>query len=429
MFSDESILHYIWKCKLFPVKDLRLKSGESLKIIRVGQQNDDAGPDFYESRIRIGKTLWAGSVEIHINASDWIKHHHQKDKAYDNVILHVVWNDDKKIFRTDGTLVPALELKSLINKDILEKIERLKDNNSSIPCKKEIHKVDKFTYRNWLDRVLVERLDYKIAHIKRLFDGNKGSWEDTFHILLARNFGFKINQQPFEMLARNLPQRLFGHHKSNLRQIEALVFGVAGFLDKEFIDTYPDSLKKEFEFLKRKYRLTTLDKFIWKFSKTRPDNFPTIRLAQFAALIHRSSHLFSKLLESREIDDYKAFFSNLEINNYWFYNYDFEKERKRETLVKIGAGSVDNLLINSIVPMLFFYGNYMQRDLFKSRALNILEKLKAEENSPVNNFRKLGLEIVSAADSQGILHLKNFYCNQKKCLNCAIGAKILNLKR
>lgn len=426
MISDESILHYLWKHKMFSTKALWVaNSEEPIEIIASGYHNYNAGPDFYESKLKIGETLWAGSVEIHINSSDWAKHRHQTDRAYDNVILHVVWNNDKEVFRTDGTLIPVLELKNRVDLKLIDKIIKIKNNDYWIPCQQDIHKIDDFTYKNWIDRILVERLDYKIEYIQQLYDASKGSWEDTFYILLAGNFGFKVNREPFEMLAKNLPQRLLALHKDNRKQIEALIFGVAGFLNEDFKDDYPKALKKEFEFLKHKYELHSLEKFVWKFAKTRPDNFPTIRLAQFAALVHKSSHLFSKLLVEQDLPAYKILFSELSINDYWFEHHHFDKSRKKNAAIRIGEKSIDNILVNSVAPMLFFYGNFLGKQKFKDKALYILENLKAEENKNVDGFKKLGFNIHSAYQSQGLIHLKNFYCNQKKCLNCAFGMKIL----
>lgn len=425
MVSKENILHYIWKYKLFPFKGLKTSLGEFIEVISPGYHNSNAGPDFYEARIKIGDTLWVGSVEIHVLASDWNRHNHQTDQSYDNVILHVVWQNDRDIVRTDGTTIPALELKSIIKPQLIEKIEKLRNNEYWIPCQEDIHKIDDLTYKTWVNRILVERLTYKSQAIRQLYNYTKGSWEDTFYILLAGNFGFKVNQQPFEMLAKNLPQQILARHKNNLQQLESLVFGIAGFLEDEFDHEYPNILKNEFRFLQRKYSLQILDKYIWKFAKTRPDNFPTVRLAEFTALIYKSSHLFSKLLEIKQVENYRSLFTDLIINPYWFRHYNFDKQRIKESLIKIGSGSIDNLLINSIAPMLFFYGDYMDNQSFKDSALSILESIKAEDNQVISGFRNLGFKVSLASESQGLLHLKNFYCNQKKCLNCAFGMKIL----
>lgn len=425
MVSKENILHYIWKYKLFPFKGLKTSLGEFIEVISPGYHNSNAGPDFYEARIKIGDTLWVGSVEIHVLASDWNRHNHQTDQSYDNVILHVVWQNDIEISRIDGTKIPALELKPVIEPQLIEKIEKLRNNEHWIPCQEDIHKIDDFTYKAWIDRILVERLTYKSETIRHIYSYTKGSWEGTFYILLAGNFGFKVNQQPFEMLAKNLPQQILARHKSDQQQIESLVFGVAGFLEDEFEDEYPNILKREFRFLQHKYNLKTLDKFIWKFAKTRPDNFPTIRLAEFAGLIYKSSHLFSRLLEIKHMKDYRLLFTDLTINPYWFEHYNFDKPRIKEFLIKIGTGSIDNLLINSISPILFFYGDYMDNQSYKDSALSILASIKAEDNQIINGFRNLGLKVSLSSESQGLIHLKNFYCNQKKCLNCAFGIKIL----
>ena len=410
---------------MFPQNGLKTCSGDTISVLSPGHLNSNAGPDFYDSKIKINDTLWVGTVEIHIQASDWNRHQHQQDQSYDNVILHVVWQKDKEVYRTDGTLIPALELENIIPRQLLDKIADLRNNEHWIPCQEDLPKVDEFTKRNWLDRMVIERLIDKTTAIKQIYDDTKGSWEDTFYILMSSNFGFKVNQQPFEMLAKNLSQQILAKHKDNPKQIEALIFGMSGLLASDFEDEYPKHLKDEFTFLKQKYGLRPLDPFIWKFAKTRPDNFPTIRLAQFAALVYKSSHLFSKLLEKESVKEYKDLFEGLAFNTYWNTHYLFDKEKKVPQKMNLGERSIDNLLINSVAPMLFFYGDYMDKQLFKDKAVALLESIKAEENLIIKGFRDLGFKAAVSSESQGLIHLRNFYCNQKKCLNCAIGIKIL----
>ncbi len=424
MLAQESILHYIWKFRLFNHQDLKTTLNHSLEIIHPGSANPDAGPDFYHAKIKIEETLWAGNVEIHLRSSDWYKHTHDTDQAYDNVILHVVWINDVDVYHSDRTIIPVLELQHLVDPDLILKVNALSGQAHWIPCEHQLAKVDEFTIKQWLDRMLVERLEEKSGYFKELLYHLKGSWEDTFYISLARSFGFKVNCLPFEMLAKNLPQQLLAKHKDQPLQIEALVFGVAGLLDNNFKDEYPQKLKIEYSFLKNKYGLKSIDAYLWKFAKTRPDNFPTIRLGQFSALIIKSVHLFSKILETKDVKALKSLFIELPVNDYWKSHYLFDHEQKRLSK-QIGNSSVDVLLINTVAPLLFSYGKEMDKEQYVQNADDILQTLKAEKNLIVNKFAVLGIRARSSFESQALLQMKNNYCNQKKCLNCSIGIKIL----
>ena len=424
MLANESILHYIWKYRLFNQQELKSTLNQPVHIIQPGMANPDAGPDFYHAKIKIEDTLWAGNVEIHLRSSDWYKHTHDLDKAYDNVILHVVWIDDVDVYHSDRTLIPVLELQNLVDPNLIHKINAFSHHNHWIACEHQLKEVDDLTKQQWLDRMLIERLQEKSNHFKELFHHLKGSWEDTFYISLARSFGFKVNNLPFEMLAKNLPQHLLAKHRNQPLQIEALVFGVAGLLNSNFKDEYPIKLKREFEFLKVKYSLQSIDAFLWKFAKTRPDNFPTIRLGQFAALIVKSVHLFSRIMETKDVKSLKLLFNDLPVHTYWESHYLFDQEQKRLSR-QIGEGSIDVLLINTVAPLLFFYAKELNKDKFLQKAVDLLFTLKPEKNIIVDKFAMLGLKASSSFESQALLQMKNNYCNQKKCLNCSIGIKIL----
>lgn len=425
MFPDEHTLQQLWKHQLLPESGFQTLEGEPIEIIAPGLLNVDAGPDFSDAKIKIGNTLWCGTVEIHVCSSDWLKHKHQQDKAYDNVILHVVWKHDKEIVRSDGTELPVLELKKVVDKDTIAKIAYLKDSEGWIACESQIKHIDQLTVVNWMGRLLIERLEYKTKDIERIYEYCKGSWEDTFYILIASSFGFKVNKQPFEMLAKHLPQKILSKYKQCPLQLEALILGVAGFLEADFKDDYPNALKQDFQFLKQKHQITPLDAFLWKFHKTRPDNFPIIRLVQFTGLVQKSSHLFSKLLEIEDVRGYRDLFVGLQINEYWQQHYHLDKTRSHKVLVNLGKASIDNLLINAIAPMLFFYGKLMGNNYYTENALKLLQDTASEKNHIINGFLNLGVKAYSSFDSQALIHLNNFYCNQKKCLNCAIGIKIL----
>lgn len=424
MLYNESVLHYIWKYRLFNQTNLHAFFNQELEIISPGVANTDAGSDFYHAKIKIDETLWVGNVEIHIRSSDWLKHKHQFDKAYDNVILHVVWINDADIYRTDGTLIPVLELNQLVSEDVLNKINSLSNHTNWIACENQIRDIDEFAVSQWLERMMIERLEDKSNYIAELYESLKGNWEDTFYISLARSFGFKVNAAPFEMLAKSLPQQLFAKHKHNPLQIEAIIFGVAGLLNSSFKDEYPNHLKREFSFLKAKYQLQSMEAYLWKFARTRPDNFPSVRLAQFAGLIIKSSHLFSKTIEAKNYKELISLFNNLPINDYWKNHYMFDQDVKKASK-NIGESSVNNILINTVAPLIFFYGKRLGNEAFKEKATELLINIKPEKNNIILKFNDLGMKIETAFESQAVLQLKKFYCDQKKCLNCGIGNKIL----
>jgi predicted nucleic acid-binding protein len=425
MLFTEDFLHYVWKFRLFDRINLQTTQGEELEIYSAGLHNTHAGPDFQNARVRIGETTWAGNAELHLSSSDWQRHGHTADNAYDNVILHVVYRDDEPLFRTDGRRVPTLELKDRISPDLYNRYHNLIFGAKTIiPCEASIATIDGLTMQNWLTRILVERLEKKSETVIATLNLNRGDWEETFYQFLAANFGFKTNALPFELMAKSLPQNILAKHKNNPMQIEALIFGQAGFLNEDFTDEYPRSLKKEYEFLKKKFNITPIESHLWKFLRMRPQNFPTIRLAQFAALVVMSNHLFSKVLETKEVKALRDLFNNIQINNYWETHYQFDKESK---LVgkHLGAASVDTILLNTVALFLFSYGRHLQQQYYISRSLKLLENIPGEQNSIMTDFANLGLKINTAFESQALLELKNNYCDYKKCLQCGVGIKIL----
>lgn len=424
MPTSEAILHFIWKYKLFNLIGLNTTDGQPVQLLQSGIHNMDSGPDFFNGKVKIGETLWAGNIEIHLKSSDWLKHKHQTDKAYDNVVLHVVWEHDTPIYRTDGTLIAVLELKNAVWPTVIENYDKLLANNYWIPCEAQLPAVDDFSKSHCLDRMLTERLEDKSQAISAIFKTTNNSWEDTFYIVLARSFGFKVNALPFELLAKNLPQLTLAKHKNSALQVEALIFGVAGFLDFNFVDEYPNILRKEFRFLRTKYQLSVLDASLWKFSKTRPDNFPTIRLAQFAGLVLQSQHLFSQIVGIKNKKEFGNLFTNLVVNKYWETHFRFDKQAEHKK-VTIGNGSIDNLLINAIAPLLFFYGKQTGNKKYMDLALDLLLEIKPEENQIIRGFKERGIKAANAFDTQALIHLKKSYCDLKKCLNCGIGLKII----
>jgi len=424
MNFSEDFLHYVWQFRSFDNNNLKTADGESLKIMHQGFLNKDAGPDFSNSKIQIGDTLWAGNVEIHIKSSDWLKHNHQNDSSYENVILHVVYENDVEVKRIDGSVLPVLELKNRIAEDLIEKYETLFLTLTDFPCNAQIKTVDKLIIDSFLSRTLIERFEQKTHAVIETLNELNGNWDETFYRFMARNFGFKINALPFELFAKAIPQQIYGKHKNNPLQIEAMVFGSAGFLNDKFEEEYPARLKKEFQFLQKKYNIKPIGVSVWKFMRMRPQNFPTLRLAQFAALIVKANHLFSKVIEISGIAELRELFEHLPINDYWKTHYHFKKEANGVN-TQIGKTSVDNILLNTIALFLFAYGKHSGTQFYISRAIKLLESLPPEQNAVTDKFSQAGVLIYNGFTSQGILQLKKQYCDQKKCLSCGIGIKIL----
>lgn len=421
---NEKLLHFIWKFSLFNHAELLTTEGEKVEIIRPGIHNTDAGADFQNAKIRIGKTLWAGAIELHVNSEDWFLHRHQKDKAYDNVILHVVYEAQESIAsRQNGELIPTLELKGLINPLTLGRYEELSKKKTWIPCEKFFASVDEFTIKNFLERLLIERLENKVEHIYNLLQDSENDWENVMFQMLAKYFGAGINKEPFNLLAKSLPVKIWAKHRNNRLQIEALVFGQAGFLEEKADDSYPNELRKEYNYLKRLHNLHPLQKHLWKFLRLRPSNFPTIRLAQLAALMGKEVKIFSGILKARNLKTISSFL-DVEVSDYWKQHYVFDRPSKRVNS-HIGSSMKNTLLINSISPVLFAYGKYKGDERFCDKAINLLEIADAESNSIISTWKKHGQVPANAYESQALLQLKNEYCDNFRCLGCAVGARIL----
>lgn len=419
----EDFLHYLWRLQRYELSDLKTTEGETIEIQQIGEHNTNAGPDFLNAKIKIGDTVWAGNVEVHVNASDWNKHNHQEDKAYQNVILHVVFEEDEPIMLANGMRIPALELKERAPMGIYGVYKRLINNENWIPCQHQFYRVRSVTKEMWLERMMVERLERKTKEMLASLESDNFNWENTFYHFLARNFGLAINTEPFEMLARSLPLTVIQKHRDQLFQIEALFFGQAGMLDKDFEEEYPNELKKEYAFLQKKYDLQPIPEESWKFLRLRPANFPTVRIAQFAKLMKESVHLFSKVLETEEIKKISKLFE-VSVEGYWKTHYVFEKPTATRNK-SFGKTSIQLLIMNTVAPYLFLYGKHNQDETQQKKAFQLLETLPAESNSIINNWQVLGMEPENAYQSQSLIQLKNEYCKKKNCLNCAIGNAIL----
>ena len=417
----ESILHYVWQHKLFTAQQLVTTEGEPVDVIDVGKHNTDAGPDFFNAKIRIGETLWAGNVEIHARSTDWHRHSHHSDKAYNSVILHVVSEVDGEIFRADGAKIPQLVL--VYPKHIAENYDRLITEQKWIACEDKIAAVPGIVIESWKNALLTERLEQKMQAITTLLTESNQHWEEAFYITLARNFGFGTNSQAFESLAKSVPLSVLGKHKDQLLQLEAVLFGQAGLLTDEATDEYAARLKQEYSFMKAKFGLQPINASQWKLLRLRPDNFPHVRIAQFASLIHTSSKLFSKIVDQPEMEYLRSMFV-CEPSDYWKRHYLFSHESPVRDK-KLGTQSINVLLINTVVPFLFCYAQQKNNQTLKDKALQLLEQLPSERNAIITAWQKLGINSASAYDSQALLQLKKQYCDDKKCLRCRIGHKVL----
>lgn len=414
----ERLLQYTWQFQYYNSKALLTDEGEALQIIHPGTFNTNQGPDFIDAKIKINDTTWAGSIELHINSSDWNRHKHTGDKHYNNVILHVVWNNDADLALPFSTLT----LQDKISKLLLGRYDELMNANAFIPCQENIHLVSSLTWQSWKERILVERLETKTRMVLELLQKSNNHWEETFWWLLAKNFGIRLNSVAFERMAQSISLSVLARHKDQIHQTEALLFGQAGLLDAEFTDDYPKLLQREYRFLQKKYRLQKIEASMI-FLRMRPSNFPTIRLAQLAMLVHKSLHLFSKIKEAGDIKQVKELL-NVTANDYWHYHYVFDEPTNFKKK-KLGAQMTDNILINTVVPALFAYGHYHKETLHKDKALQWLEFIPAEKNNISNGYLALGVDNRTAFDSQALIQLKNEYCNKKRCLDCSIGNKLV----
>ncbi len=419
----ESFLHFLWRWRRFDHQNLCTAQGQTLEILYPGEWNTDAGPDFFNARIRLGDTTWAGNVEIHLRSSEWLIHGHHNDRAYDNVVLHVVLEDDQPVAHASGERIPCLELKGRIPARILETYQRLEHERAWIPCERFFTQTPEIVRLNWLDRLLVERLEQKTAAIADMLEATGNHWEEAFYRLLARNFGLKVNAEPFEALARSLPLSILAKHKNNPGQLEALLFGQAGLLEQPLLEEYPLALAREYRFLRHKYQLTPLAAEQWKFLRLRPANFPSVRLAQFAALVHQSVHLFSSILEAGTLREMEHLFA-VEPGDYWLTHFQLDKPSSKRSKMP-GRDFIHLLIINTIVPFQFYYGKLKNADRYQKRALQLLEELPAESNALLDAWMELGVPVRHAYQSQALIHLKTRYCDAKRCLECAVGNSLL----
>ncbi|MDO1448998.1 DUF2851 family protein [Rhodocytophaga aerolata] len=425
---QEAFLHFLWQFGYFNRSQLTTTGGEAIQILHPGYPNADAGPDFSQARLRIGPIEWVGNVEIHIHSSDWHTHHHQEDDAYDQVILHVVWLHDQDVYRKDHSLIPTLLLANRIDHDLLTKYQYFTSNTEDIPCASQFGKVNAVYKIQALENALMHRLSQKADLVTTLLARNHYDWEETTYQLLARNLGFKLNNDPFLQLSQAVPLKLLHKHSDQLMPMEALLFGQAGLLDTPLEDTYYRQLQKEYSFLSHKYSLrpSKLDAHAWKFFRLRPANFPTLRIAYLAALLQKHKNLFSLFIHLASVKDFLELF-HLQPSPYWQQHYTFGKTSP--SVAHFGKESKENILINTVVPLLVCYSKVKGKQLYTDRAIELLEALPAENNRITRFWKHMDLPIDHALDGQGSIELYNHFCMQKKCLSCPVGISLLKPAR
>ena len=419
----EAFLHHVWKLKNFQHNNLLTFHGSPIEIIQFGKLNHDAGPDFYQAEIVIGQQLWVGCVEMHVNSSDWDLHQHSTDKAYQNVILHVVWNHDKEIDFLRQRNVETLVLKDFVPKEIVFNYQQiLQHSTHQLACQNLIQSVNWDKIDFFFDRLIVDRLEEKSKHVIQVYEKANHNWEEVTFKLIASNFGLKVNTSAFENWSNSFSFQVLQKIQSNPLYVESLFFGQAGFLEN-VVDEYGKELKSTYHFIQHKFKLHPLDKSIFKFSSLRPYGFPTIRLAQLAAIYCLEKNLFSKIIAFNSVKEIEEFFTQFVPSHYWETHFVFDKESKASSK-KISQSKIHNLIINTIIPLRFAYDLTLDK-IDADVLITLLDELKLETNSIVEMFLNANFPLSTAKDSQAVLHLKKYYCDEKKCLNCAIGNEVL----
>lgn len=430
----EDFLYYLWENRLI-IGTLVTTEGLPVEIVNPGFRNHDSGPDFREAKVRIGGQLWAGHVEIHVRSTDWNRHGHQYDKAYRNVMLHVVYEHDASI-----NDIPTVELKGHFDPMLYSRYEQIVLSQRWIACERQLRQVQPFTRNAWLERMAIERLEEKTKNVEKLLQSNQFDWEDTLYRLLMRYFGMKVNNEAFETLSSLLPFKTLLKHADHLEQVEAMLLGCAGFLHHPFEEAYPQVLQREFKVMQAKFGLLAMPEERWKFMRMRPINFPTVRLAQLAQMVYRHGCLFSKIKTAETAEDIKALF-DVKASEYWDTHFRFSVGPSQSVGLSqcgcptignspsrpkhLGEGIADVLMINAVIPLLFCYGRFHKDPSYCDKALRFLEDITAEDNTIIRHFASTGWIAENALQSQALLHLYNHYCRRKRCLECSIGNVLL----
>ncbi len=419
---NEYLFQYLWKNLLFRPGQLKTTENEQVTVLHPGMHNTNSGPDFLEAKVKIGNTIWAGNIELHLRTSDWHKHRHSINPVYNNIILHVVYDDDEPLA---GTSFPTLELKQHLDPVIIERYHQLMNINKPIPCATQIKNTPGIIWQAWLDRLLAERWEERLNEWELLWMQSNNDWRTLLYYRLAANFGFHTNRDAFLELALSLPLNILVKHRNNLHQTEALLFGQSGLLQTgEVQDEYMKSLEKEYHFLRRKYQLTPLVAHRWRFLRLRPSNFPTLRIAQFAMLVHKSLDLFARLMEIKNARELQPLM-DIQAGSYWDDHYRFAEKTEEKYPKQLGKDAIINIMINTVAPMQYLYSRLQGHASLHEDSINLLHSLKAENNSVIRAWRSLGLEISTAAESQALLQLFHQYCSSKNCLSCVIGNRLI----
>ena len=430
----EQLLHYTWKHKLYPLKELTTSDGQRVEIVDPGLHNRNAGPDFFNAKIRIGSTMWVGNVEIHDKSSDWYQHGHDKDSRYDNVVLHVAAELDTEVMKSNGEYVPQLQLS--VPDDVLTHYDELQKTDEYPPCYKVIPHLSALIIHSWMAALQTERLEQKTEAIRKRAELCNGSWENAYFVTLARNYGFGINGEVFEQWAYNIPLNAVAHHRDDLFQIEAIFMGQAGLLELDSIpeyyqkdalnDGYFAKLRNEYQYLAHKFSMKPIDFKLWRFLRLRPQNFPHIRISQLANLYYQQKAGLSQLIECETLDELKNVLKS-QVTPYWETHYTFGSTSPKNEK-HLSYGSINLLMINTAIPMLFAYGRHTTKEVLCDKAFDFLEQLKAENNHIIRMWQQVGLPVKTAGDSQALIQLKKEYCDKKECLRCRFGYEYLRRK-
>lgn len=421
----EALFQFIWQYSLYAPAGLTTTDGESLTVIHPGKLNRDAGPDFLEGRIKVGNTTLVGNIELHIKSSDWLKHGHQDDPAYHNLVLHVVYDNDAEGVAGN---TPVLVLNQQMPMHVIPKYETLMGAKTSLPCAGQHMGVRDITKEGWMSRLLAERWEMKLSDWNILLENSAEDWRNLLYWRMAANFGFKTNATPFMLLARSIPLNVLGRHRDNLQQIEALLFGQAGMLEGPFNDRYPELLQDEYGYLRKKYKLSPIAGHLWKFLRMRPANFPTVRIAQFAMLIHKSEHLFSQIVETHTIKEIEPLL-DVTASEYWNDHFRFDEAHEHPAPKSLGKSSVHNIIINTIAPIQFLFASRQGVSDLGERSLALLESVPAEKNNITAMWKDNGWNTSNAAQSQAMIQLYNNYCVNHRCLECTVGLNIIKSTR
>ena len=430
----EQLLHYVFKHKMFPLRELQTIDGKSVEVIDPGLHNRNAGPDFFNAKVRIGNTMWVGNVEIHDKSSDWYLHGHDKDSNYDHVVLHVAGVIDTDVKTSRGEYLPQMQLD--VPQQVKEHYDELLSTDSYPPCYKVIPSLTTLMVHAWMAALQTERLEQKTEAIRHRAELCGGSWEDAYFMTLARNYGFGINGEVFEQWARNIPLQAIAHHRDDLFQIEAIFMGQAGLLELEAVPDYYQQtalnegyfakLRNEYLYLAHKFSMKPMDYKFWRFLRLRPQNFPHIRISQLANLYYQRKAGLSQLMECETIEQLKTILSS-HVTPYWETHYTFGSTSNKNEK-HLSYGSINLLMINTAIPMLFAIGRHRGKEVLCDRAFDFLEQLKAENNHIIRMWQQVGLEVKTAGDSQALIQLKKEYCDKKDCLRCRFGYEYLKRK-